>query len=476
MRSISGRLSLLFLAVTFGALVIVYLGVVPRLESSLIADRADRLREASTRLSGPIMTAIDSGAPVRRVDATVREAADAAAARVTLLGVNRGSFGPQPFPKSDSYAGIDTGDLDFVAATAAITSGRIETGTESGRAGRVVEAALPLRFLDPETGRLVLGSVVVYTASLRDVERNVSVVRNRILIAGVFALLAALLAGWLVARSLGLRAARLERAANQVARGDFTARFPLDRDDELGRLGRALDQMQQQLAELDRSRKRFIATASHELRTPIFSIGGFLELLEDEDLDDATRERFLEQIRGQVARLGKLATDLLDLSRLETGAVALHVEDTDLQRLARSVADEFLPALGAHDSALTLDPQAPPAPLRCDPARVGQVLRILLDNAITHTPPGTPISLTVRADDAGAELLVGDRGPGIARTEIAQVFEPFVTSNGTTGSGLGLAIARELAGLMGGEMRVASRPGTTTFTLRLPAGSGPADG
>jgi signal transduction histidine kinase len=469
MRSISGRLALLFLGVAFGAIAIVYLGVVPRLESTLIHDRAARLREASARLSRPIMNAIDSGAPVTRVDATVREAADAAAARVTLLGVNRGSFGPQPFPKSDSYAGADTGDLDFVAATAAITSGHAETGTESGRTGRVVEAALPLRFRDPETGRDVLGSVVVYTASLRDVERNVAVVRSRILVAAVFALLAALLAGWLVARRLGQRAARLEQAANQVARGDFTARFPLDRDDELGRLGRALDQMQQQLAELDRSRKRFIATASHELRTPIFSIGGFLELLEDEDLDEETRERFLEQIRGQVARLGKLATDLLDLSRLETGAVELQVEDTDLQRLARSVADEFLPALGTHESALALDPGAPAALVHCDPARVAQVLRILLDNAITHTPPGTAIAIAARATGAGAELTVTDHGPGIPRGEIAQVFEPFVTSNGTTGSGLGLAIARELAGLMRGELRVASRPGTTTFTLRLPA-------
>lgn len=468
MRSISGRLALLFLAVTFGAIAIVYLGVVPRLESSLIQDRADRLREASGRLSGPIKEAIDSGASVRRVDATVRHAADAAAARVTLLGVNRGSFGPQPFPKSDSYAGADTGDLDFVAATAAITTGHVETGTESSQDGRVVEAALPLRFRDSETGREVLGSVVVFTASLRDVERNVSVVRSRILVAGAIALLAALLAGWLVARRLGQRAARLEQAANQVARGDFTARFPLDRDDELGRLGRALDQMQRQLAELDRSRKRFIATASHELRTPIFSIGGFLELLEDEDLDDATRERFLEQIRGQVARLGKLATDLLDLSRLETGAVELQTEDTDLQRLAHGVADEFLPALSAHRSELALDPDAAPVLAVCDPARVAQVLRILLDNALTHTPPGTPIAVAARSSSGGGELTVTDSGPGIPRGEIAQVFEPFATSNGKSGSGLGLAIARELAGLMRGELRVASRPGQTTFTLRLP--------
>ena len=468
MRSISGRLALLFLGVTFGAIAIVYLGVVPRLERSLIHERAQRLADASGRLARPVKDAIDSGAPVRRVDATVRRAADAADARVTLLGVNRGTFGPQPFPKSDSYAGPGTGELSFVAATTAITTGRVATGTESGSEGRVVEAALPLRFRDPETGRDVLGSVVVFTASLRDVEQTVAVVRRRILVAGAFALLAALLAGWLVARRLGQRAARLELAAGQVARGDFTASFPFDRDDELGRLGRALDQMQRQLAELDRSRKRFVATASHELRTPIFSIGGFLELLADEDLDEATRDRFLEQIRGQVDRLGKLATDLLDLSRLETGAVELHPEPADLRRLARSVADEFLPALAAHESALTLDADTEPLIVTCDAARVTQVLRILLDNAVAHTPAGTPIAVTAAGGSAGAELAVSDAGLGIPRSEIAQVFEPFAAAGGTGRSGLGLAIARELAGLMGGELRVDSRPGRTTFTLRLP--------
>ena len=88
--------------------------------------------------------------------------------------------------------------------------------------------------------------------------------------------------------------------------------------------------MQRQLAQLDTARKQFIASASHELRTPIFSLGGFLELLEDEDLDEATRAQFLAQVRGQVERLRKLATELLDLSRLEAGGLELRPEPTDL--------------------------------------------------------------------------------------------------------------------------------------------------
>ena len=118
----------------------------------------------------------------------------------------------------------------------------------------------------------------------------------------------------------------LERGAEQVAGGDFTAVFPTGKDDELGQLARALDDMQHQLARLESARRRFIATASHELRTPIFSIGGFLELIEDEDLDEETRRQFVATVREQVERLGKLATDLLDLSRLEAGSLELRPE------------------------------------------------------------------------------------------------------------------------------------------------------
>ena len=111
----------------------------------------------------------------------------------------------------------------------------------------------------------------------------------------------------------------------------------------------------------------------------------------------------------------------------------------------------------------------------CDRARVAQVLRILLDNAVTHTPNGTGIALSVLPDGDGCTLTVRDTGPGIPRAELATVFEPFSTSDGRTGSGLGLAIARELAGLMGGRLALTSSPAGTTLTFHLPLGE-PAGG
>ena len=274
--------------------------------------------------------------------------------------------------------------------------------------------------------------------------------------------------GFVVSRSIANRVRALERGAKQVAAGDFSTVFPTARDDELGQLARALDDMQLQLAQLETARRRFIATASHELRTPIFSIGGFIELLQDEDLDEATRRQFLETLREQVARLGKLATDLLDLSRLEAGSLDLRPRRTDLGALARAVTTEFAPALDKHRSTIELRLGAERIEAVCDPERVAQVLRILLDNAITHTPAGTGVVVTAARSNGAVRLAVADDGPGIRDDAAGRVFEPFFTSDDAQGSGLGLAIARELAERMRGSLDVDATPGSTTFSLELP--------
>ena len=155
-----------------------------------------------------------------------------------------------------------------------------------------------------------------------------------------------------MARRLGRRVRRLEVAAEEVARGIFVDPLPVDSNDELGQLTRTFNEMQAQLRQVDVARKEFIATASHELRTPIFSLAGFVELLQDEDLDEETRREFLETMSEQVARLQKLSVDLLDLCRLDAGSMQLQPEPVDLSELARSVATEFTPALAEHDTEL----------------------------------------------------------------------------------------------------------------------------
>jgi two-component system OmpR family sensor kinase len=194
-----------------------------------------------------------------------------------------------------------------------------------------------------------------------------------------------------------------------------------------------------------------------------------VELLEDDELDPETRRRFLDQVKDQVERLRKLSVDLLDLSRMESGALELRPEQVDLGELTRSVSGEFEPKLAHHDAHLELRFAARRIEAQCDPVRVAQIMRILIDNALTHTPPGTRIVVTAGRDDGAVRLAVRDDGEGIERQALKRIFEPFFTADDAQGSGLGLAIASELAERMAGQLSVRSIPGTTVFTLEIPA-------
>jgi two-component system OmpR family sensor kinase len=446
---------------------VVYLGVVPTLESSLRGQRLSGLAAAAERYSDRISRLIGTSADVHKLDRAVKAAADSSGDRVTLLGVNRGTYGVQTFVKSDSTDQVEIRDLDFGVGAQAAQAGRVRVGSEAGQGGPVGEAAKPLFFRRPD-GRRVVGSVVVFSASLSEVQQNVRLIQRRILLVGGLAFMAALLAAWLAARRVSLRIMRMDAVARRVARGDFSQRFEGGGADELARLAQSLDHMKSQLAELDHARQRFIATASHELRTPIFSLGGFLELLEDEELDEEERRRFTQQLREQVARLGRLATGLLDLSRLESGAIELRPEPTDLGRLAEEIAAEFTPALASHASQIELRAARGNLEVACDPDRVAQILRILLDNALSHTPAGTDVVVAAARRDGRARVAVTDFGTGIKRGDMQRIFEPFFSADAARGSGLGLAIAHELAERMKGDLSVESRPGRTTFALELP--------
>jgi two-component system, OmpR family, sensor kinase len=461
LRSIRTRVTVLVFAITLAAVGFVVAYVVPTLEEQLREQKLESLAADARQLSGPIRERRFARVP--DVERALSRAADRATARVTLLRIGSGTLGLRAEVVADSGE-TPPNELTFAVASTAARTRRTQTGRETSNEGPLAQAALPLRERDGS-----VNYVVVFSAPLADVEATVETVRRRVFIAGGIALLIALLAGALLAGALGRRIKRLERTARRVASGDLSGRFVVDRPDELGQLAVALNDMQRQLGQLDSARKRFIATASHELRTPIFSLSGFLELLQDEELDPDTREAFLTMVREQVDRLKKLATDLLDLSKLEAGALELRPEPTDLGTLARAVSDEFRPALARHESALTLRLGRDPVEADVDAERVAQIMRILLDNALTHTPAGTDMVVSAARHDGHVRLSVCDFGEGIGRQAVERIFEPFYTTDDAQGSGLGLAIARELAERMEGRLQVEALAGRTTFTLELPA-------
>jgi signal transduction histidine kinase len=206
----------------------------------------------------------------------------------------------------------------------------------------------------------------------------------------------------------------------------------------------------------------------------LFSLGGFLELLADEELDDTTREDFLRTMQSQVERLTKLSTDLLDLSRVDAGQLRVEEEPVDLALIARMLVADLEPMAAASGQVLDAD-VGDAVWCIADETRVSQLGRVLIVNALVHTPPGTRVIVRAARRGAGALLEVVDDGPGIPSEQREAVFERFYRVEGgkASGSGLGLAIARELARLMGGSVQLESKPGKTVFTLDLPGAQHP---
>jgi signal transduction histidine kinase len=451
------KLAVTLVAIVAGALAVAYLMVVPRLEQRLVDAKLDQLqRDATTLVYGLLRN--DLSAPLS-LDAFVDGASTTFNTRVVLYQV----IGPpvalavlaDSAPVSTAAIERDATAVD-AARTNRVQRGRVERG---GR--EYAEVAVPL---------LPSGWVMLLSASLADQLATVELVERQLLYATLAALAVTLGLGAVAAAVHARRIRRLERAANRIAEGQFDEPVVDLGEDELGQLARAFERMRVQLSQLDAARKEFVANASHELRTPLFSLGGFLELLADEDLDEETRRGFLQTMREQVDRLTSLATDLLDLSRMDAGRIRIECEEVDLAEVGRTLGEEL--SLLADASGHRLEVWAQEGVWAVgDEERILQVGRALARNALVHTPRGTRVAIrSVRWGDRAA-LSVEDDGPGIAGEHAERIFDRFYRIEGgqASGSGLGLAIARELAGRMGGTVTVRSRAGTTTFTLELAA-------
>jgi two-component system, OmpR family, sensor kinase len=465
MNSVRNRLALLFFVIMAAAVGFIYLYVVPQLRSSLTAEQLGNLEEVATAQSERLSSAMREGVDQAELRDLIRRIATVTESRVTVLGVREGPNGLEPaFVIGDSGLERTAVLPSYPAAAAAVeTPGRIASAVEQVAGERTGETAVALGVASRPPSW-----VAVFSTGLEEVDDNVALIRRQIIVAGLIALLAALAAAWLVARAHAHRLRRLEEAAEKVADGDFTTPILVESNDEVGQLAATFNEMQKRLATLDSARREFIANASHELRTPIFSLAGFVELLEEEDPDPAARQEFVRTMRDQIDRLTKLTVDLLDLSKLDADAIRMRREPVDLVECARRVVEEFLPAAEGHGSSLEVASK-PGVYAAADPDRVAQIMRILIDNALTHTPEGTAIKVGAEISNGSTGLVVADDGPGIEARARDRVFERFYTGDDVSGSGLGLAIARELAVRMGGTIEVRSRRGRTEFELRLPA-------
>ena len=219
--------------------------------------------------------------------------------------------------------------------------------------------------------------------------------------------------------------------------------------------------------QVQRAKAEFIANASHELKTPLTALSGYLEMLEDEQ-DEQVRAEFLKDMRSQTDRLQSLARTLLDLSRLDANATTFRTEEVDLEDLLHDLRRDF----GYTGRPMSVHANESVPPVVTDPTQLHRMLAILLDNALKYSGDDTPIDLSLSREDGHAIISVTDRGCGIPEAEIPHIFDRFYRAQGSSradGTGLGLALAREITDHLGGKIRVQSHPGAgSTFSVALP--------
>ena len=227
---------------------------------------------------------------------------------------------------------------------------------------------------------------------------------------------------------------------------------------------------------LERTRSEFVATASHELRTPIAAVyGTFQTLLRDDlGLDRDEQKRFLRLGLQESERLTRIADDLLLAGQLESGSPRIETSRCELEPLVAELVESTARRTnGSHSLRTAVLPEV--GPVECDPLRLRQVLANLIENAIKYSPAGGTITVTAAREDGIVRIDVADEGIGIPEEDQARIFERFVRldpelSRGVGGTGLGLYICRELVRRMHGRISVRSRPGSgSTFTVELPA-------
>jgi two-component system, OmpR family, sensor kinase len=322
------------------------------------------------------------------------------------------------------------------------------------------------------------GSLVV-ALPLNDVNKTLHRLLGLMFVVGAAVLLAIAAVGLWRVRA-GLRPLeRMGETAGAIAAGDLTRRVePTDERTEVGRLGIALNAMLSQIEAAFEERRRsehrlrrFVADASHELRTPLTSIRGYAELFRrgaadrPEDLAKA-----MERIEGEASRMGILVEDLLLLARMDEGR-PLEREPVDLSELLTEAVEDAHAA--APDRAVEIA-RNEPVVVMGDPVRLRQIVDNLLDNARTHTPPGTHVTASVTSTPDEAILTVEDDGPGLPAEDAAKVFERFYRADQSRsrergGSGLGLSISAAIAEGHGGSLAVSpSSEGGARFELRLP--------
>ncbi|HCO92333.1 MAG TPA: sensor histidine kinase, partial [Phycisphaerales bacterium] len=319
-----------------------------------------------------------------------------------------------------------------------------------------------------DRGGCILG-IVRFALPLSRVQPEIRSIYRIVLFGAVAAVIIALIVAYFVSRSITLPIRQMQETAQQIAKGDFGKRVRIKSRDELGELAKSFntmaDELQHQMENLrrmDRMRTDFVANVSHELKTPLTLIRGYIETLEDRAMDDKkAATKFISIIKEHADRLANIVNDLLSLSELELSDDSVHKTEFDLKEIIDEISLGFGHALADKKQMLTVSSQGGDLTIRADHDKIEQVFVNLIDNAVKYTKESGCIELSLVELDREVCVTVQDNGIGIPREHRERIFERFyrvdkARSRDLGGTGLGLSIAKHIVLAHNGKISIES--------------------
>ena len=315
---------------------------------------------------------------------------------------------------------------------------------------------------------------VLVTGDLRPIQRSMGTVILWSVVVCAIALIGSGVVSYYTAYHVINPFVEMNTAVQCYSRGDFSTRIPVEGHDEAAQLGESLNEMAEQLRGLEETRRSFVANVSHELRSPLTSMKGFLEAMQDGTIPEENYPEYIGIVLNETRRMVTLVNDLLDLARIESGTIQLHFEVFDINELIRRTLLTFEARLVENEMEMEVRFAQEQCSVYADPAQIGQVLRNLIDNAIKYSPKGRALFVSTYSMRKTVYVTVRDNGIGIPQEDVPHVFDRFYkvekahTPMPQMGSGLGLSIVKRIIESHGQSITVRSARGRgTQFTYTL---------
>lgn len=397
-----------------------------------------------------------------RADTAGREYMDAQI--TSKLSLNNGKYyfknNKQYYTGSDSEYVINTGDF---------------YGLYSDQEVSYLSITQSIAYTYPGASEAINKGTITLSIPVPEITKTRSNIISYFLIATVISVALELIALCIITKEITEPIRELEKMTKQMAAGNFKVKIQSRSNDEVGELVNSYNAMAEALGNLDMMRNDFIASISHELRTPMTSIGGFIDGILDGVIPAEKQEHYLQIVKEEIARMNALVNDLLNMARLQSGKVELDLLPCSLEELLRNTALKLKPIIDEKEIQIVFDIKTKNCEVLVDRPSIERVLINLIQNAVKFTNPGGTVTLHSEPDGKNkVRITVEDTGSGIAREEIPFIFEKFYKADKSRGldkkgTGLGLAIVKNILSAHGQEIHVESTVGKgSRFIFTLP--------